>query len=365
MRLTIDGSMMTTQDGAAAPPSGSVRIGVIGAGRRGQGNFLPALTCLHAEFSITWVHSRTRERLRNVASCWNVEPAEWLDDDALHRVDAVAVSVPIEQNIPVLKMLEPHASRLTVVIDTPITQSLRDALTCARLLAKFKSVLVTEDYMNFPEFELARRAVAGSLIGPVSHINLNGLGYRYHGVALLRSFADFAPVRSARRRSPAGADTTVHYRFRGGLSGCVIGPYRRDSGDFRVEGENGTITAFPGDQPPAAGQGASAHMMQFNRVDGVLSSVSLESETSRHEIPLPEISVLMGLPFADKSEINLKRSWGLMQVFKSLREDNLNRRYGFKNALYDSLISRAADKLPLLFDPTTYAGTNAFELMVV
>jgi hypothetical protein len=53
-----------------------------------------------------------------------------------------------------------------------------------------------------------------------------------------------------------------------------------------------------------------------------------------------------------------------MQVFRSLREDNLNRRYGFRNGLYDSLMSRAADKIPLLFDPTTYAGTNAFELMV-
>jgi hypothetical protein len=366
MRLTIDRSMMTHEGRtrAAAPPDGPTRIGVIGIGRRGQGNFLPALACLRGEFSIAWIHSRTREHLRKVSSCWNVEPAERLDDDTLRGVNAVAVSVPIEQNIPVLKMLEPHASRLTVVIDTPITQSLRDALTCAKLLAKFKSVLVTEDYMNFPEFELARRAVAGDLIGRVSRINLNGLGYRYHGLALLRSFADFAPVRSTRRRSLEGAATAIDYRFRGGLFGCVTGPYRRDSGDFSIEGENGTIAAFPGGQPHDVQQGTSRHMMRFDRVDGVLASVSLESGASRHEISLPEIGMLIGLPFADKSEINLKRSWGLMQVFMSLREDNLNRRYGFRNALYDSLISRAADKLPLLFDPTTYAGTNAFDLMV-
>src|SRR5260221_2827850 len=229
MPLTIDRSMTTAEGRTAAPPDGAIRIGVIGAGRRGQGNFLPALTCLRGEFSIVWVHSRTRERLRNVASCWNVEPAEWLDDDALLSVDAVAVSVPMEQNIPVVKMLEPHAWRVTVVIDTPITQSLRDALICARLLAKFKSVLVTEDYMNFPEFELTRRAVAGNLIGRVSQVNLNGLGYRYHGLALLRSFADFAPVRSTRRRSLEGAGTEIDYRFRGGRSCCVIRPYRPDS----------------------------------------------------------------------------------------------------------------------------------------
>jgi hypothetical protein len=356
--------MVTTQGRGAVPASGPTRIGVIGVGRRGQGNFLPALTCLRGEFSIAWVYSRTRERLRDVASCWNVEAAERLDDDALRSVDAVTVSVPIKQNIPVLKMLEPHASRLTVVIDTPITQSLRDALICARLLAKFKSVLVTEDYMNFPEFELARRAVAGNLIGRVSHMNLNGLGYRYHGLALLRSFADFAPVRSTRRRTLGRAGAAIDYRFRGGLSGCVIGPYRRDSGDFSIEGENGTITAFPGGSPFESDPRASMHMMRFDRVNEVLSSVSLESKTSRHEILLPEIAALIGLPFADKSEVNLKRSWGLMQVFMSLREDNLNRRYGFRNALYDSLISRAAGKLPLLFDPTTYAGTNAFALMV-
>jgi hypothetical protein len=341
---------------SAAP----IRIGVIGTGRRGQGNFLPALTCLREQFAIAWVHSRTAERLRGVASTWNVEPAERLDDVTLAGVDAVAISVPIDQNIPVLKTLEPHASRLIVIIDTPITQSVRDALACARLLAKFKSVLVTEDYMNFPEFELARRAVAAGLIGRVSHVTLNGLGYRYHGVALLRSFADFAPVRSTRRRSLGGDAAAIDYRFRGGLTGCVIGPYRRDSGDFRIEGDNGIIVGAPSGQPADAKPGASTHVMQFNRVDGLLTSVSVAS----HEIAVPEIAMLTGLPFADKSEINLRRSFGLMQVFRSVREDNLNRRYGFRNALYDSLMSRAADKIPLLFDPTTYAGTNAFELMV-
>jgi hypothetical protein len=226
-------------------------------------------------------------------------------------------------------------------------------------LAKFKSVLVTEDYMNFPEFELARRAVAAGLIGRVSHVTLNGLGYRYHGVALLRSFAEFAPVRSTRRRSLGGGATAIDYRFRGGLTGCVTAPYRRDSGDFRIEGETGIIVGAPGGQVADTPDG-STHVMQFNRVDGVLTSVGLAS----HEIALPEIAMLMKLPFSDKSEINLRRSFGLMQVFRSMREDNLNRRYGFRNALYDSLISRAADKIPLLFDPTTYAGTNAFELMV-
>jgi hypothetical protein len=339
-----------------APP---IRIGLIGTGRRGQGNFLPALSCLRDRFAVAWVHSRTAERLRKVASAWNVEPLVQLDDITLAGVEAVAVSVPTDQNIPVLKVLEPHAERLTVIIDTPVTQSVRDALACARLLAKFKSVIVAEDDMNFPEFELARRAVASGLIGRVSHVILNGLGYRHHGMALLRSFADFAPVRSTRRRGLGGEATAIDYHFRGGLTGCVVGPYRRDSGDFRIEGESGIIVGTAGGQVADTPDGFT-HVMQFNRVDGLLTSVSLAS----HEIALPEIAALLGLPFADKSEINLRRSFGLMQVLRSLHEDNLNRRYGFRNALYDSLMSRAADKIPLLFDPTTYAGTNAFALMV-
>jgi hypothetical protein len=143
-----------------------------------------------------------------------------------------------------------------------------------------------------------------------------------------------------------------------GLTGCVVGPYRRDSGDFRIEGENGIIVGAAGGQVADTPDGYT-HVMQFNRVDGLLTSVSLAS----HEIALPEIAALLGLPFADKSEINLRLSFGLMQVLRSLHEDNLNRRYGFRNA-HDSLMSRAADKIPLLFDPTTYAGTNAFALMV-
>ncbi len=91
----------------------------------------------------------------------------------------------------------------------------------------------------------------------------------------------------------------------------MIRPYRRDSGDFRIEAKPGSLSGAPGGQVADTPDG-STHVMQFNRVDGVLTSVSLAS----HEIALPEIAMLMKLPFSDKSEINLRRSFGLMQVFQ-------------------------------------------------
>ncbi len=134
---------------------------MIGLGRRGQGNFLPALMCLRDDFAVAWAHSRTHESLRDVSSVWQVEPADRLDDVTLARVDAVGgVGADRSEHRGAEEARGRMPSRLTVIIDTPVTQSVRDALACARLLAKFKSVTRHRGLHELPEFELARRAVA-------------------------------------------------------------------------------------------------------------------------------------------------------------------------------------------------------------
>jgi predicted dehydrogenase len=336
---------------------------LIGVGRRGQGNFLPALHCLRPHFAVAWIHARTPERLREISHLWDVPAAVDLDDETLTNADVVAVTVPIEQNLHVLRKLQRHASRLILVIDTPIAQSILDARACRSLLAEFKTVLVAEDYMNFPEFELARRAAATGVIGRIADIELRGLGYRYHGLALLRSFAGFAPVRSSVRHS--GPDSsTILYRFGQGMSACVIGPYRRDQGSMCITGTRGVLRMGHSGKPRGAPESAPVHDLRIERTgEGAPSMVVLESRIGRQSIALSELATMAELPFSDKSDLNLRRSWGLMQVFKALHEDNLNRRYGFRNALYDAIMSRASEKLPLLFDPLTYAGGHLLKLV--
>jgi hypothetical protein len=189
-------------------------------------------------------------------------------------------------------------------------------------------------------------------------VALDGLGYRYHGLALLRSFADFDAVRSTQRHSVGPEARNVRYRLSGGMVGQVMGPYRRDSGTITVTGDYGTISSDKGAAPKHGW-----HRLGFERDGDVISAVTIESADHVERLALPEIARLHALTTGDRSDLNLRRSWGLMQVFEALHTDNLNRRYGFRNALSDSMLSRAAEKLPALFDPLAYAGSSMQALL--
>jgi len=141
------------------------RVLVVGAGRRVQNNFLPVLRALHDRFTVLGVHARTAARLQPVADRWGVPAVASLDGPELQAADTVALSVPTPQNAVVLRALLPHAARLSVVIDTPIAWTLQELAAAAPLLARFRRVMVTEDYMNFPAFALLRQAVTQGLIG--------------------------------------------------------------------------------------------------------------------------------------------------------------------------------------------------------
>ncbi len=337
--------------------SAKLRVLVVGAGRRVQGNFLPVLRALDAQFSILGVHARTAARLQPVADRWGVPAVATLAGASLEAADVVALSVPTAQNPVVLRALLPQAARLSVVIDTPIAWTRQELAATAPLLARFRRVVVTEDYMNFPEYALARQAVAAGLIGTPTALTLTNTGYLYHGLALIRSFVGFRRAVRTWRRRVGGMTTLVGYRFPGGFEACVIGPYRRHStGGFLLEGTAGAITQFPADLG-AATASRPVHLLAprrdaAGRLDGyAIGALDL--------IPA-ELAAMHEMPFDDKSDLNLQRGCGLASVFRSLiQDDGLNTAYGAENAFYDSFISRLAERGRLPIDPLTWLGRDA------
>jgi predicted dehydrogenase len=181
-------------------PQNPLRVLIVGAGRRVRNNFLPALACLGSQFRVEALVSPTPVRRAALAAQWGVASWDSIADIELAGIDVVAISVPTSENAGVLRALLPHADRLRLVIDTPIAWTPREYAACAPLLDRFPRLTVAEDYMNFPSFALAREATGRGLIGEVKWLTLNNIGYFYHGLALIRSFAGFAKVRSSRPR---------------------------------------------------------------------------------------------------------------------------------------------------------------------
>lgn len=337
---------------------------MIGAGRRAQNNFLPVLSYLRAKdaIALAGIHSRTADRLKPVAEHWDLPAVLRLEDIDLSAVDVASVSVPTGQNASVLRSLVSRAPHLTVVIDTPIAWNRRELSTIAPLLRKFRRVLVTEDYMNFPSFSLLRDAVKSGLIGEIRGVTLNNIGFLYHGLALIRSFCDFEPVRTSWSRKISRFAPIVGYNFKNGYTGVVIGPYRKHrAGGITVEGETGILTDFPSDKEFAGPGKKAIYTLSFQRTqDGVIEGIALDDAGSQYHRETPELVEMARMDFGDKSDLNLLRGCGLLKVFEAISQpDNINNLYGPSNAFYDSFVSRVAERGLFPFDPLTWLGSDA------
>ena len=348
-----------TDDSRTVTSKQRLRVLLVGAGRRAQNNYLPILRYLATEFDVRGIHSRTQERLNDVAGRWDVPAVASLGAIDPQAFDVVAVSVPTAQNPNVLRQLLAHAAQLHLVIDTPIAANPREHGEIAPLLARFRSVTVTEDYMNFPPFTLLRQFAASGRIGQVRALTLNNIGFMYHGLALIRSFVGFGPVVAASRHQ-IGADAwVVSYEFPGEFRASVIGPYRRHTaGGLTLDGTDGTVTEFPAD---LEGARKPTYLLRPVLEDGLMGGYEIVGNDRREAIDLPAVRAMRAMDFSDKSDLNLLRSCGLGDVFRSIaHERNLNNAYGPANAFYDGFVSRRATAGTKPLDPLNiFSGSPA------
>jgi hypothetical protein len=338
---------------------------VIGAGRRVQNNFLPAFRVLGDSFEVVGVHARTAERLLPVARLWDVPAILRLSDVDLSGVDMVAVSVPTSQNAAVLASLATRGSHLCIVIDTPIAANRRELAATWPLLRRFAGVTVTEDYMNKPHFGLVRQAVGDGVIGRPLGAALYNIGYQYHGLALLRSLIGFPRVRRVRRVALGGFSRIVTYSFANGFRASIVGPYRRRrTGGIVVEGTAGLITEVAEDINFGRMAGRDLYHLSPLRTDGELTGYMLAGGQRHYRADLPEMAAMRAMPIADKSDLNLLRGCGLISVLRStIGVPDVNSAYGADNALYDSFVSRLAERGLLPVDPLTWFGGNVMALI--
>jgi hypothetical protein len=344
-----------------------LRVLIIGAGRRVQNNFLPSLYCLRDHFEVAGVHARTPEKVIDVSDRWGVTAVLSLDTVDWSRIDVVAVSVPVSQNPVVLQQLAPHAHRLCLVIDTPVATSLQELVACEKNLANFKKVIVTEDYMNFPLFKMTRQALSDGIIGRPGSVTLLNLGYFFHGLALIRSLSNFSPVWRTRVEQVGSFSWNIRYQLLDGFQACVVGPYRPDSnGGILVEGSEGIITEVESDARWGNSHGRPVFTAARVTENGQLHGYRIDNNAGKtvYFAELPQLKEMRTLDFDDKSDLNLCRGCGLMDVFLALfQANNINNHYGAENALYDSFVSRLASRGRLPIDPLLMVNSNVMTLL--
>ncbi len=302
------------------------RVLIAGSGSRIRNNFGPALATLGEHLDVIGLWSRTPQHAQRAASPWGIPVVDDLAE-ASAEADVVILSVALEAVPRMLERLRAQAPHQILVIDTPTIAPRQ--LHALGSFAQFDRVVVAEDYMNFPQWTLARTAVAGGLIGDLERIELRHSGHRAHALALIRSFAGFRSLLAARRQID-GATLAHEYRVGRRLTAAVIEPYDKAIGTTVITGSSGIIT----DDPMLEAR-RPVHQLQLVGPD----DAPIGFELGGFEISLPHLPDLLHARGADNSLFNGLKSCGLMAVLASVWETNVNSSYGYRQGAYDNLIA--------------------------
>ncbi len=321
---------------------------IIGSGYRVRNSFLPALRLLDSHVEVVGVHSRNITHAREAGEPFGVGAIENLRSLRPGDVDAVMVSVTPTSNMAVLRATAHLAPGAALVMDTPAAVRWGD-LRQLGLYRRWRAVRVAEDFMNLPQFRLVGQTIAAGAVGDVVHIRLESMGYRYHALALLRSWLGFPLVRSAHGRRSRGGAVNIVYRFPGGVTGEVIEPFTGADGPFEVIGTRASITGHSMGHPVAGSASAAGRLERIEDDDahGTLSGFRVAGFNDEWTTSLPSLVPLRALGLEDDSEFNLLRVEALSHIIASLwSEDPLNSAYRLQDGMADGLVSVASRTLP-------------------
>jgi hypothetical protein len=337
---------------ATAAP-GTRRVLLVGSGRRVRNNWLPALALLDDRTELLGLWSRTPAHAEAAAAPWSTPTVPHIKS-VLADADTVMVSVATHAVGPILEQLRPEAGRLRLVLDTPVFGDPRH-LSDLRLLRQFKQVLVAEDYAQYPQWVLLRRAVAAGLIGRAEHVQLDHSGFRYHGLALIRSVFGY-PFAQRLRRRRGGGTTLLDFAFGGGRTGTITEPYDRQRGSTVVTGTEGVIASGRGRLPESvagrAGRGP-VHVIEPVGRDTAPDGFAL----GPHRVDLPDLPALLDADVPDRSLFNALKTCGLVRVLDGLWSEGPPL-YGYRDALYDHLATAWLRAAPGAIDPVAAARRN-------
>ncbi len=311
---------------------------LIGSGRRIQNSFIPSFKCLQDKYTLVGLYSPTQANREAVCEKWNIPAFNSIASVDLSSIDVVVISISTQHVPAVLAQISDACRGKILIIDTPVFDSLGD-FKAIRYLRNFSKVIVAEDYINYPQFVIMRDVLREGVLGDIRSITLAHTGFRYHALALVRSFVDFKKIRLLKRRHSDNDIGRITLDFVRGENATILEPYRRLDGWVRVEGSKASLIYDPGQQCKDEAISPTYTLNQYFSDEGdVYFSVEGVALTGirqpRHFAQLKNFDI------DDNSDFNTFKSCGLIDVIESIDSDAGASQYTWREALYDSALSK-------------------------
>jgi predicted dehydrogenase len=307
---------------------------IIGSGGRVRNNFIPAFHCLKDKHNIIGLYSPTKANREAVCDKWHIPAIEALESVNFEMVDIVVISITTDYVPDVLKQIHHLCKGKTLIVDTPVFEYIKDFRATLYLLS-FSKVIVTEDYLNYPQFGVMREVIQSRVLGEIKNITLSHTGYRHHALAVIRSFVGLKKVWSIKHNSK----NTTRLSFPGGISATITEPYQRLDGWVKIEGSKGTLLYDP--KEGYTGQiDDSWLILKENICQNTIATFELNGFVIPEARQPKYFAQLKQLKIEDTSNFNTFKTCGLIDVFESIYIDNDARPYTWQQALYDTALSK-------------------------
>jgi len=318
------------------------KVLIIGAGQRVTQAILPALKHLKNKFSVTDIYSRTEKRIQtSSAPTQTRKTITSLQKVNFLNLDIIIVAVTPENVPDVLEKLSHYDTKhITLFLDTPVLRIKH--LWATRYLTQFYCVLVSEDSIALPNFEIAKKIITSNKIGKLKHIYLFYDAYKYHALALLKTLTTTNYVNIITRRDFRNGFATLNMTFPYGVTATLLEPRNYEAGKFLIIGEKGSIADYEL-------KTKNSFTLNYQEKNNIYNGIFLKGP-----INSPPVSVLLRDSKIISSLTNYTRNnhlkiEGLIKLYDSF--DTISTyRYSYWDALYDNFIFVYLEKFNVFID---------------
>ena len=337
---------------------------IIGSGKRVEDTLIPALKVVREQ---TYLFSRNNEKREYLCSRYNIEGLNDLFN-LPKDVTKIFLAIPNTEFLDYVKLLaKMNLDQAELFIETPIIGQLKN-FQIFKYSKYFKDILVCEDWISKPFFNIVRILQEQKRLGSIKTISFKNSGFSYHALAVSRNLLNYERLIYGRVTHANHSEKTFFIRF---PSNSMRLDYPVDylTGEIEVIFNNGVVLYSLDDnlQKKRKILDKKGTTDSFFIVNPSISSKRIvsyhvngeEFDFSDSETSRKIVSQLNSLAIKNKSVENQEKI--ISMALKLLNKDG--QKYDLYEGTYDSFVIAFMNRFNLFFDLPIIGHSLVFSIL--